>query len=287
MPESVINNAYQASLDFFRQDMATKIKAKAPGSNNFAGYFPPKTIMINPTEGYDVKEMIITRYDPRFDPEVDDPAAIPDHIAKGFRYQDMPWDETSSVPQFKEAFIKYYQEGLKLTRALMRVFALSLDLEETYFDSKMRHPNINTNVNYYPAIEAPTGKAPSAFGSHTDFQVFTVLWQDHVGGLQVLNREGQWINIPPIPNSFVVNIADLMQRITNDVYISPVHRAQNWTGTERISMPLATGFGNHEEISVVPTCLGADGKAKYDIITVDEWVTRRLDTMIKLQKESA
>ena len=290
VPTSIIDGAYNSGLDFFHQDMDIKVKAKSSDSDNFTGYFPPRTMKINPSEGSDVKEMFITRYDPQYDPSIKSLEEIPANVREHFHYEDTPWDATASVPHFKDAVIRYAQAGLKLTRALMRSFALSLDLSEDYFDGKMQYPNINTNINYYlPMLNSqsssdPAAK-PSSFGSHTDFQVFTVLWQDNTGGLQVLNNEGQWINVPPIPGTFVVNIADLLQRITNDVYVSTVHRAQNWSGRERVSMTFATGFGAHESVSVVDTCIGHDRKKKYDDITVDAWVTKRLENMIRLQKE--
>lgn len=70
-------------------------------------------------------------------------------------------------------------------------------------------------------MEKPSSSRDAAnqvsIGSHTDFQLFTILWQDRTGGLQVLNKQGQWINAKPIDGTFVVNIADYLQRITNDL----------------------------------------------------------------------
>jgi isopenicillin N synthase-like dioxygenase len=75
------------------------------------------------------------------------------------------------------------------------------------------------SVNYYAPIEKtvpqPNEATKVSIGSHTDFQLFTILWQDTAGGLQVLNRDGQWINAKPVEGTFVVNIADYLQRITN------------------------------------------------------------------------
>ena len=296
VPSFLIEDAHRAGLDFFRQDREAKLKARTSGSNHFTGYFPPQSMKINPFEGPDAKEMFITRYDPRHDPKLAALAlegeealmeSIPAHIREHFHFEDTPWEGTASVPHFKPALIRYYQEGLKLTRALMRSFALSLDMAEDYFDAKMQYPNINTNINYYPPMASPGDRAaaPSSFGSHTDFQVLTVLWQDDTGGLQVLTREGQWINVPPVADTFVVNIADLMQRITNDVYVSTVHRAQNRTGRERVSMTFATGFGAHETVGVVDSCVAAGNGCRYGDITVEEWVTTRLSNMVRLQRE--
>lgn len=77
------------------------------------------------------------------------------------------------------------------------------------------------SVNYYPSLKQAKSPADEdtevSIGSHTDFQLFTMLWQDSTGGLQVLNKQGQWIKAKPIEGTFVVNIADYMQRITNDL----------------------------------------------------------------------
>ncbi|KAJ1547508.1 hypothetical protein HK405_005664, partial [Cladochytrium tenue] len=131
------------------------------------------------------------------------------------------WDSTSNLPELKEFVIAYWRACLRFARSLIRAFALSLDLPEDFFDSRFKYPDANLTCNYYPSLEAkpPTSaqeRLEVSIGSHTDFQLFTLLWQDEVGGLQVLNRQGQWINAKPIEGTLVVNIADYMQRITND-----------------------------------------------------------------------
>ena len=110
-----------------------------------------------------------------------------------------------------------------------------------------------------------------------------MLWQDDNGGLQVLNRQGQWINAKPLPGTFVVNIADYMQRITNDLYVSTVHRAQNWSGRERVSMPFFFGFSPNESCAVLDSCVGEDQQKKYDEITCIDWVKRRVKAMHQVE----
>ena len=83
------------------------------------------------------------------------------------------------------------------------------------------HPDGNIALNYYPQLpegvirDAKNAEMVSA-GSHTDLQFFTMLWQDMNGGLQVLNRQGEWLNAKPIEGTMVVNIGDYLMRITND-----------------------------------------------------------------------
>ena len=107
-------------------------------------------------------------------------------------------------------------------------------------------------------------------GSHTDLQCFTLLWQDSVGGLQVLTKSGQWVNAPPIPGTFVVNIGDFFMRLTNDRFKSTVHRVYNKTTSGRYSMPFFFGFNPNETCSVLPNCVGPDNPAKYEPISCGE-----------------
>lgn len=96
--------------------------------------------------------------------------------------------------------------------------------------------------NYYPTrTQEEIQEKFVGLGSHTDLQLFTLLWQDSVGGLQVLTREGQWIKAPPIEGTLVVNIGDYMMRLCNDIYKSTVHRVTNESTQERVSMPFFFG----------------------------------------------
>lgn len=284
IPEAVTDEACAACLDFFRQPADVKARADSAKSLYFNGYKGPKTQRINPSESVDVRETFSWRYDAALDPAVSDVAQIPDYIAQHLRSEDFPWVTTANLPEFREAVIRYWQACLGLARALVRTFALSLDLDEHAFDGKFSHPDAALALNYYPPIlpSSPSSAGDGdlvSIGSHTDFQLFTVLWQDSNGGLQVLNRQGQWINAAPIPGTFVVNIGDYLQRITNDRYVSTVHRAQNWSGRERISMPFFFGFNLNESCGVLDSCVAPGEIKKYAEISCQEWVQRRVEAM--------
>ncbi|TRX96696.1 hypothetical protein FHL15_002362 [Xylaria flabelliformis] len=284
IPLEIPETACEKLLEFFRQPREIKERAHISQSKYFNGYKPPKSQRINPFESVDVRETFSWTYDPRHDPSVPDPAAIASHIARYLRYEDFYWEATENLPGFKEAIVTYWRSCLAVARALVRSFALSLDLPEDFFAEKFTHPDAALALNYYPPLPRPQepaeqGEAEVSIGSHTDFQLFTILWQDNNGGLQVLNRQGQWINAKPIPGTFVVNIADYMQRITNDRYVSTVHRAQNYSGKERISMPFFFGFNLNESCGVLDSCVGEGGEKKYDEISCEEWVQRRARAM--------
>ncbi|KAM5343993.1 hypothetical protein ACJ41O_012530 [Fusarium nematophilum] len=287
VPTDVTDNAYEACLEFFRQPLDLKMRADQSQSTYFNGFKPPNFQQINPNEGIDIRETFSWTYDPRFDPTIEDPATIPSNASQHIYSEDFPWEATRHLPQFKDSIVRYFECCLALARALTRSFALSLDLPEDSFDSKVQYPDASFAFNYYPPIPSPSKpESPGlqvSIGSHTDFQLFTILWQDDAGGLQVLNHDGQWIKAQPIPGTFVINIGDYLQRITNDKYISTIHRAQNWSGRERISMPFFWGFGLHESCGVLESCVGPEGP-KYDEINCKEWVQKRVNDMLSVTK---
>ncbi|KAI1341451.1 2OG-Fe(II) oxygenase [Xylariaceae sp. FL0016] len=292
VPSSVTSDACAVLLDFFRQPAEVKARASVTQSRYFNGYKPPQSQRINPFESVDVRETFSWTYDPRYDPAVADPSEIPEHVARYLRCEDFHWEATANLPRFKEAIVAYWRACLGLARALVQTFALSLDLPENFFAEKFTHPDAALALNYYPPIPKPDPSSRGdeetqvSIGSHTDFQLFTILWQDNHGGLQVLNRKGQWINAKPIPGTFVVNIADYLQRITNDRYISTVHRAQNWSGHERISMPFFFGFNLNESCGVLESCVGDGEAGKYEEISCEDWVQRRAMAMHRKDEES-
>jgi isopenicillin N synthase-like dioxygenase len=289
---TVTEAAYKGCLDFFRQPARTKESAHNRQSPYFNGWKPPRTQRVNPFESVDNRESFGWTYDPGYDPSVPDISSIPPGISQFLRTEKdgFPWQKTENLPHFRGAILTYWRACLALGRKLVRVFALSLDLPEDFFDDKFAYPDASLALNYYPPLptSAPAGEADEvSIGSHTDFQLFTILWQDATSGLQVLTRQGQWINARPVPGTFVVNIGDYLQRITNDKYVSTVHRAQNRSGKERVSMPFFFGFGMHDSCGVLDTCVAEGEAKKYEEISCRDWVTRRLTATHKINLRTA
>lgn len=209
------------------------------------------------------------QYSPEYDPVPKDLNATPEDVKAWLRGEEFVWDGTKHIPDFKRDCIKYWQECLKLSRRLVQIFALSLDLPETYFDEMTTYPGADGVLNFYPGMspeEASTSQ-DVGIGSHTDLQCFTLLWQDSLGGLQVLKRDGQWIKAPPIPGTFVVNIGDYLMRLTNDRFQSTVHRVYNRSTHDRISMPFFFGFNFNLKCGVLPSCTSAENPPRYEPIS--------------------
>lgn len=192
-----------------------------------------------------MKESFGWSYSPWFDPLYQDQSFTQEMEA---RNTDEPhlWSATSHLKGFKSDTLAYWKGCLSLARKLNKIFALSLNLPEDYFDNISTFPGSDGVFNFYPALtpEQRDKTTPDVgLGSHTDFQCFTLLWQDMSGGLQILNQDSEWVWATPIEGTFIVNVGDFLSRLTNDRYRSTIHRAYNrgLDHQDRISMPFFFG----------------------------------------------
>ncbi|EJU03023.1 Clavaminate synthase-like protein [Dacryopinax primogenitus] len=187
------------------------------------------------------------------------------------------WPPETELPGFKEKVMEYYDAVLSLGRRLFPLFALSLSLPEDFFDDKILHPAAIMRLLHYPSQTGPTDDRILGIGAHTDYECFTLLYQDIVPALQVLNAAGKWVSAPPIEGTFVCNLGDQFARWTNDVYVSTVHRAINRTGQERYSIPFFFGTDYDVKLEALPSCVSEDRPARYEVVTAGEYVKSRLE----------
>lgn len=142
------------------------------------------------------------------------------------------------VPGFRDAVLEYMSALTGLGHKLMTSIGRGLKLGDNYFvDRYTGNPTILFRIFNYPS-SAVGAEPPGTWGvgEHTDYGLLTILYQDEVGGLQVKHRSG-WIDVPYVPGSFVVNVGDMLERITSGRYMSALHRVINRSGRSRISMP--------------------------------------------------
>jgi isopenicillin N synthase-like dioxygenase len=175
------------------------------------------------------------------------------------------WPSPGVLPGFEAAMKEHMLKRCELARRLVRAVAMSLDLPENFFDAMYRHMGGTLMYNYYP----PSGSVPMKatqwnFSPHTDYGVVTLLLQDALGGLEARNADEEWIPVPPVPGTFVVNLGDTLQMWTNDLYVSTLHRVVNTSNKARISQPLFTYPHGKTLIECLPTCHGPGNPPKYE-----------------------
>jgi len=214
----------KASARFFALPEANKMEIPlAHGGRAWRGYFPVGGEL---TSGVpDLKEGLYFGEDLDFsDPRVS--AGWPLHGANLF-----PKD----VPELALAVGTFMAEAERAAHAIMAGIALSLGLEANYFrDHYTGRPTLLFRIFHYP----PTAPSDARWGvgEHTDYGLLTLLAQDDVGGLQVKTAQG-WIEAPPLPDTLVCNIGDMLDRLTGGCYRSTPHRVLNTSGKERYSFP--------------------------------------------------
>jgi len=174
---------------------------------------------------------------------------------------------------FAPAAIAYYRAMDRLIVSLMRLAALALDVSESFFDDKVDRSIGTMRLNYYPAQATPPVPGQLRASAHTDYGGFTILsGEDVPGGLEVQTRAGQWIDVPTTPDTFVVNIGDLLMRWTNDRWLSNMHRVVNPPLGAGPSGPrLSIAFFNHPNYDALIECLPSQGAPRHPPVLSGEY----------------
>ncbi len=202
------------------------------------------------------------------------PSEVGAHPLAGSHFAPNLWPERPA--ELREVWTAYYRAMAALAATLMRAFALGLGLPESFFDAKIDHHISRLRVRNYPAPETPPEPGQIRAGAHSDYGSLTIVaTEDKPGGLQVFNAAGEWVDVPSLEGTFVVNIGDLMARWTNDRWVSTLHRVVNppleaGAASRRQSLVFFHNPNLDAEIaSLVP------GDAKYPVTTSGEHLRSR------------
>jgi isopenicillin N synthase-like dioxygenase len=163
---------------------------------------------------------------------------------------------------------------------VLRAVALGLDLDERYFEDKTDHGNSILRPIHYPPIEPGRGDPGSVrSGQHEDINLITLLIGSGEPGLEVLSLKGAWIPVTTIPEAIVVNVGDMLQRLTNDRLRSTTHRVVNppspFAEVPRYSIPFFLHPNSEFLIETLPSCIGEQNHYP-EPITADGYLTQRL-----------
>jgi isopenicillin N synthase-like dioxygenase len=176
----------------------------------------------------------------------------------------------SALPGFREATLRYYDAMDAMAQRLLPLFARALDLPADFFASLCDQPLTTLRLTHYPPARYNANEYGIA--PHTDSSFFTLLAQNKVPGLQIRTPSGTWIDAEVTPNSFVVNIGDVLHRWSNGRFLSTPHRAFNTSAGPRYAVPYFFHPNPDTMIDCLPTC-SVDGQApRFPAMTVGAYM---------------
>lgn len=276
IPQRLIDGLADAMDGFFGLSGEAKKAYRVAGANR--GYSPPKSESLSLSLGVESATRMNDFFE-AFNIGVE---------ARSFTHLDLDeadyginvWPD--GLPAFRRAVLDYFTEAGRVARVLTGIFCAALGLEPDYFERLTDHSIDVLRMNNYALPEGTVtldGEL-TGMGEHTDFGIVTVLWADQVAGLQVLGSDRSWHNVEPVDGALLVNLGDLTARITNDRWMSTLHRVKPPIVDGRIRRRRSAAFfhdGNVDAvIATASKYLDADSGLAYEPITVGDHIAAKL-----------
>jgi isopenicillin N synthase-like dioxygenase len=261
-----IGEVFRQVVRFHAQPLEKKLRIKLDKHN--VGYLPMRGDTLRTST---VETVIKPNLNEAFFVARDLPGDHPDVLAdRRFRSANR-WP--SDLPGFREVIVDYCDAMERLAQKLVRLYARALGLPTEYFDQPFKELQYKLRMTHYPqqaaALDDEFGIAP-----HTDTSFLTLLAPNEVPGLSIRTRDGKWIAAPAIPDAFVVNGGQLLQRWTNDYFLATPHRAVNRSGGERYALAFFCDSNINWPVAAVPTCVGPDKPPKYPTTYYTDYMIR-------------
>lgn len=263
---ALIGDAYRIFQQFFALPDAVKRQYHLPGTGGARGYTPFMIETAKDSQYPDLKEF--WHVGRELPPDSPHAGLMPANL----------WP--TEVEGFRDTALALYEALDQLGRRVLKALALHIDLPEDFFEDKVDHGNSILRPIHYPPITE--GDVPNVrSGAHEDINFITLLVGASCAGLQVLTRKGEWLPITTQGNDIVVNIGDMLQRLTNHVYPSTTHRVVNPPGDDarqpRYSIPFFLHPNPEFLIETLPGCITPDNPNRYpEPITADGYLQERL-----------
>jgi isopenicillin N synthase-like dioxygenase len=277
VPDSLIDDMRAVSRAYFDQPLEEKVKLRMP-PDRYRGYISlgseALSYSLDEESPPDFKESFSIGPTDAPDDDYHRAAKPGKFFAPNF------WPQQPA--NFRPVWGAYYHQMERVATELMRIFAVGLGMDKDFFDDKVDRHITNFSVLHYP--EQPKEPLPGQLraGAHTDYGSLTILKPDNApGGLQVLSKEGGWIDVPTLPGTFVVNLGDLMAEWTNDRWVSTLHRVINpprdkALGSRRLSMAFFHQPNYDAVVECLPTCVTSERPARYGRTTSGEHVWMKI-----------
>ena len=263
---ALIDQAWKLTAEFFALPEDEKRSYFDPAIAGARGYTPFGTEIAKGAKAHDLKEFWHVGRDlPEGSPLADS----------------MPPNAWPSRPEgFKPLFEELYRQFDTTGANILSRIAVYLGLDEHWFDKGIDDGNSVMRLLHYPPLHGVTGEAIRA-GAHGDINLITLLLGAEEAGLELLTKEGTWISAAPPEGALVVNVGDMLERLTNHVLPSTIHRVRNPDATRaqfsRYSMPFFLHLRSDFPIKTLPQCISAENPDHYPVpITADEFLQQRL-----------
>ena len=263
--DDTVNTLYAEVKRFFDLPIETKLKYEVEGLAGQRGYTSFGKEHAKDSNAGDLKEFW------HFGQEVTEGANLeeeyPDNVL------------VDELPVFNQIGLQAYRELENTGRAMLRAIAIFLGLEENYFDQHILNGNSILRPIHYPPITSEPKSAVRA-GQHEDINLITLLIGASAEGLQVLNKQGEWKDVTALPDHIVVNVGDMLQRLTNNKLRSTTHRVVNpprekWN-TSRFSIPFFLHPVSQMRLDCLEECVSAETPAAYEPISAGQYLNERL-----------
>ncbi len=268
IPQSSIDQTFRRSQRFFA--LPLEEKQTLAWSNEFSnrGYVGLERERLDETQPGDLKEAFNMGQEVSAEVAADQGAALVQNC----------WPVGQE--DFRIGTQAFFDTCATAADQIFRAFALALGMPETFFVHKHATHNYTLRLLHYPPLETLPKPGQIRAGAHSDYGTLTLLFQDDVGGLEVLSHQGEWIAAPAIPGTVLINTGDLTERWSNGVFRSTKHRVGlpqgDKTGRHRYSIAFFCQPDADAEIVCLPTCQNADNPPKYPPITSGEHLMQRL-----------
>lgn len=275
IPQAIQNDLAVAMDSFFHLSLDRKNLWRVSGANR--GYSPPRSESLSLSLGVESAGRMNDFFE-AFNVGVE-ARSFP---GQGLDEKDYGINLWPDVPGFQDSVQRYFDHAGRVARVLTSIFAAALRLPADYFDRLADHSIDVLRMNNYALPEGTVTLDGDliGMGEHTDFGIVTVLWADRVAGLQVLGADTRWHDVAPIEGALLVNLGDLTARITNDRWMSTLHRVKPPIVDGRIRRRRSAAYfhdGNVEAVISTPDQLLTDDRQSgYRPITVRDHIAAKL-----------
>jgi len=265
IPMSLIDDFYVASKAFFALEKSVKSSYEIPGLAGQRGYTSFGKEHAKHSEVADLKEFF------QIGQELEENHPNEEDYPKNVR--------VSEIPEFHTLGWQLYKTFEQVGSELLHAIAIHLDLGEKFFSDKIQDGiSILRAIHYPPITEEPENAIRAE--QHEDINLITLLVGASAGGLQLLNKEGKWLDITPEEDEIVINVGDMLQRLTNDYLKSTTHRVINPPREQwhlpRLSIPFFLHPKPDMDLTCLDQCVTVENPLHYEPITAGGYLDQRL-----------